>query len=95
MPRFELTRFVTSMQKRCFYVQAPDAATAKQRIVDGRARGVTVGEEAVLYRSQLECNEIAPEAAPGDVKARTDQDGCPVWVRAEGVRKDEKCSAKF
>lgn len=35
MPRFALTRFVTSLQKRRFQVEAPDATTAKQRVSDG------------------------------------------------------------
>ena len=82
MPRFALTRFVTSLQKRRFQVEAPDAATAKQRLSDGCARGVVVGREAVLFRSQLDCKEVAATATPTNVKAATDRDGCPVWVPA-------------
>ncbi len=78
MPRFELTRFVTSLQKRCFQVEAPDATTAKQRVLNGCLRGVVVGGEAVLFKSELDCREVA--AAAASLKAATDQDGCPVWL---------------
>lgn len=80
MPTFELIHFVTSLQKRCFRVEAPDAATAEQRIQHGCSPGVVVGREAVLLRSKLDCQEVAATAAPSHLKAATDQDGCPVWV---------------
>jgi hypothetical protein len=82
MPTFELTRFVTSLQKRCFRVEAPDAATAEQRVQHGGSPGVVVGREAVLFKTQLDCQEVAATAAPANLKAATDQDGCPVWVPA-------------
>lgn len=80
MPRFELTCFITSLQKRCFQVEAPDAATAKQRVSDGCSHGVVVGREAVLFSSKLDCKEVAAPAAPRHLKATMDYDGCPVWV---------------
>lgn len=80
MPTFELTRFVTSLQKRCFRVEAPDAATAEQRVQHGCSHGVVVGREAVLFKTQLDCEEVAATAAPRHLKAATDEDGCPVWV---------------
>jgi hypothetical protein len=80
MPRFEFTRFVTSLQKRRFQAEAPDAATAKQHVLNGCSRGVVVGREAVLFKSKLVCKEVAVTAAPVNLAAATDQDGCPVWV---------------
>jgi hypothetical protein len=82
MARFELTRFVTSLQKRCFQVEAPDAVTARARVFDGCSHGGVVGREAVLFTTPLDCKEVAATAAPANVKAAIDQDGCPVWVPA-------------
>ena len=79
MRNFELTRFVTILQKRHVQVEAPDAATAKQRVSDGRLLGV-VGREVVLFRTPFHCKEVSSTAAPIDVEATTDSDGCPVWV---------------
>lgn len=78
MPRFELTQFVISLQKRRFQVGAPDATTAKQHVSDGYACGV--GREAVLFKTPLDCKEVADTAVPANLKAATDQDGCPIWV---------------
>jgi hypothetical protein len=80
MPRFELTHFITSVQKRRFQLEAPDAATAEQRVLDGCSHGGVVGREAVLFTTQLDCKEVAASAAPTNSKAATDQDGCPIWV---------------
>ncbi len=79
MPKFELTRFITSLQKRCYQVEAPDLTTAKQRVLNGCAKGTPLGHKAVLYSTQLECKQLAPEAAPREVRPATDPDGCPVW----------------
>lgn len=49
MPRFELTHFITSVQKRRFQLEASDAATAEQRVLDGCSHGGVVGREAVLH----------------------------------------------
>lgn len=88
MRNFELTRFVTILQKRHVQVDAPDAATAKQRVSDGCLSGV-VGREVVLCKTPLRCKEVSGTAAPMDVEAATDSDGCPVWVpvqrRGDGV----------
>jgi len=92
MPRFELTRYVTSLQKRCYQVEAPDADTARQRVQKGCAEGTTVGREAVLYRTQLDCKEVAAEAAPSEVRPDTDGDGCPVWVAVQ-QKGEATCSA--
>lgn len=80
MPMFELTRFITSLQKRCLQVQAPDAATAEQRVQDGCPHGVVVEHETVLFKTQLDREEVAATAAPRHLKAATDEDGCPIWV---------------
>lgn len=77
MRNFESTRFVTILQKR--HVQAPDAATARQRVWDGCLSGV-VGREVVLCKTPFRCREVAIAAAPANLKATTDSDGCPVWV---------------
>ena len=77
MPNFELTYVVTCLQKRSVQVEAPDAATAKQRVWDGCLPSV-VGREVVLFKTSFHCKEIA--AAPANLKATTDSDGCPVWV---------------
>ncbi len=77
MPNFELTYVVTYLQKRRVQVEAPDAATAKQRVLDGCLSGV-VGREVVLFKTSFHCKEIA--AAPANLRATTDSDGCPVWV---------------
>ena len=77
MPNFELTYVVTYLQKRHVQVEAPDAATAKQRVLDGCLSGV-VGREVVLFKTSFHCKEIA--AAPANLRATTDSDGCPVWV---------------
>lgn len=79
MRNFELTRFVTILQKRHVQVEAPDAATARQRVSDGCVPG-SVGREVVLYETPFRCKELAATAAPADVEATTDSDGCPVWV---------------
>ena len=79
MRNFELTRFVTILQKRHVQVEAPDAATAKRRVLDGCLSGV-VGREVVLFRTPFRCKEVATAAAPANLKATTDSDGCPVWV---------------
>ena len=79
MRNFELTRFVTILQKRHVQVEAPDAATAKQRVSDGCVPG-GVGREVVLFRTPFRCKEVATTAAPANLKATTDSDGCPVWV---------------
>ena len=79
MRNFELTRFVTILQKRHVQVEAPDAATAKQRVLDSCVPG-SVGREVVLCKTPFRCKEVAATAAPADVKATTDSDGCPVWV---------------
>lgn len=79
MRNFELTRFVTILQKRHVQVEAPDAATAKRRVSDSRLSGV-VGREVVLLRTPFRCREVATAAAPRNLKATTDSDGCPVWV---------------
>lgn len=80
MPRFELIHFVTSLQKRRFQVEAADTATARERVLNGCSHGVIVGREAVLFRTPLDCKEVAASAAPTNSKAATDQDGRPVWV---------------
>jgi hypothetical protein len=80
MPRFELTHFVTNLQKRCFQVEAADTANARARVLNSCSHGVIVGREAVLFRTQLDCKEVAATAAPTNVKAATDADGCLVWV---------------
>lgn len=80
MPRFELTHFVTSVQKRRFQLEAPDAATAEPCVLDGCTHGVVVGRQAVLFTTPLDCKESATPAAPTNVKAATDPDGCPIWV---------------
>ncbi len=80
MPRFELTQFVISLQKRRFQVGAPDATTAKQHVSDGCAR--VVGREAVLFKTSLDCKEVVATATPANLQAAIDQDGCPVWVPA-------------
>lgn len=82
MPRFELTNFVASLRKRCFQVEAADAATADQRILNGCSHGFVIGREAVRFRTQLFCQEVAATAAPTNLKAAMDQDGCPVWISA-------------
>ena len=82
MPRFELIQFVISLQKRRFQVGASDAATAKQHVSDGCARGGVVSREAVLVKTPLDCKEVAATAVPANLKAATDQDGCPIWVPA-------------
>ncbi len=82
MPKFELTRFVTSLQKRRFHVEAPDVATAEQRVSNGCLHGFVVGREAVLFTTPLDCKEVVATAAPANVRAATDQDGCPVWLPA-------------
>ena len=79
MRNFELTRFVIILQKRHFQVEAPDAATAKRRVSDGCVPGV-VGREVLLLKTPFRCKEVAATAAPANLKAATDQDGCPVWV---------------
>ncbi len=81
MPKFELSQFVITLQKRRFQVGVPDATTAKQHVSDGCAC-VVVSREAVLFKTPLSCKEVASTAAPTNVKAATDQDGCPVWVVA-------------
>ena len=80
MPRCEWTHVVTSLQKRRFQVEAADTATARARVLNGCLHGVIVGREAVLFTTPLDCKEVAASAAPANVKAATDQDGCPVWV---------------
>ena len=79
MRNFELTRFVTILQKRHVQVEAPDAATAKQRVLDGCLSGV-VSREVILFRTPFRCKEVETAAAPTNLKATTDSDGCPVWV---------------
>ena len=79
MRNFELTRFVTILQERRVQVEAPNAATAKQRVLDGCLSGV-VGREVVLFRTPFCCKEVATAAAPANLEATTDSDGCPVWV---------------
>ena len=83
MRNFELTRFVTILQKWHVQVEAPDAATAKRRVLDGCLSGV-VGREMILLRTPFRCKEVATAAAPANLKATTDSDGCPVWVPEEG-----------
>ena len=78
MRNFELTRFVTILQKRHVQVEAPDAATAKQRVSDGRVPGG--GREVIVFKTPLHCKEVSGTAAPVDIEAATDSDGCPVWV---------------
>lgn len=79
MRNFELTRFVTILQKRHVQVEAPDAATDKQRVSDGCLSGVA-GRKVVLCKTPFRCKEVAATAAPANVEATTDSDGCPVWV---------------
>ena len=79
MPRFELTHVVTSLQRRSVQVEAPDAATAKQRLWDGCLPSV-VGREVVLFKTPFQCKKVADAAAPANLKASTDSDGCPIWV---------------
>ena len=79
MPRFELTQILISLQERCVQVEAPDAATAKQRVWDGCLSGV-VGREVLLCKTSFYCKEVITTAAPTNLKATTDSDGCPVWV---------------
>ena len=79
MRNFELTRFVTILQKRRVQVEAPDAATAKRRVSDSCWSGV-VGREVILLKTPFRCKEVAAAAAPANLKATTDSDGCPVWV---------------
>ena len=91
MRNFESTRFVIILQKRHVQVEAPDAATAKQRVLDGCVPGV-VGREVLLFKTPFHCKEVSGTAAPMDVKATTDSDGCPVWVpvqrRGDGMLGD-------
>lgn len=90
MRNFELTRFVTTLQKRHVQVEAPDAATAKRRVLDSCLSGV-VGREVVLCKTPFRCKEAATAAAPANLKATTDSDGCPVWVPeygGDGMRGD-------
>ena len=79
MRNFELTRFVTILQKRHVQVEAPDAATAKQQVSDGRVPS-GVSREVLLYKTPFRCKEVATAAAPANLRATTDSDGCPVWV---------------
>ena len=91
MRNFELTRFVTILQKRRVQVEAPDAATAKRRVSDSCLSGV-VGREVVFFKTPFRCKEVATTAAPVNLKATTDSDGCPVWVpvqrRGDGMLGD-------
>ena len=91
MRNFELTQFVTILQKRHVQVEAPDAATAKRRVSDGCLPSV-VGREVVLFRTPFRCKEVATTAAPANLKATTDSDGCPAWVpvqrRGDGMLGD-------
>lgn len=82
MPRFELTQYVISLQKRLFHVDAPDAATAERRVRNGCTKGVGVGQEAVLHKTELNCKEVAPGTTPEGVRPATDHDGCPIWLPA-------------
>ena len=79
MPNFELTHFVICLQKRRVQVEAPDAATAKRRVLNGDSHGV-VSRETVIFKSRLGCQEAAATASPANFKAVTDGDGCPIWV---------------
>lgn len=82
MPTFELTRFVVSLQKRCYHVIAPCATTAEQHVLNGCTKGVLLGAEAVLYSSPPVCTALEPSEPPSDVKPATDADGCPIWLPA-------------
>ena len=91
MRNFESTRFVTILQNRHVQVEAPDAAAAKRRVSDGRLPG-GVGRESLLFKTPFHCKEVAAVAAPVNVKAATDSDGCPVWLpvqrRGDGMLGD-------
>lgn len=78
MPRFELTHIVTSLKKRSFQVETPDAATAKRRVSDGCLSGTV--REVLLFKTPFHCKEVPAAVETTDAKATTDQDGCPVWV---------------
>ena len=79
MRTFKLTRFVTMLQKRHVQVEAPAAATARQRVLDGCLSSV-VGREVVLCKTPFRCKEVATTAATAHRNATTDSDGCPVLV---------------
>ena len=79
MPNFELTYVVTCLQKRHVQVEAPDAATAKRRVSNGRLPS-GVSREVLLFKTPFHCKGVSGTAAPAYLKATTDSDGCPVWV---------------
>jgi hypothetical protein len=80
MARFGLTSLLPACRKGAFRLKPPDAANARARVLDGCSYGGVVGREAVLFTTPLDCKEVATTAAPANVNAAKDQDGCPVWV---------------
>lgn len=79
MPNFELTYIVISLQKRRFWVEAPDSTTAKQRVLDGCLPGGVISE-VLFFDTPCRCKEVVAAVVPAGLKAATDQDGCPIWV---------------